>query len=154
MVGFSKLWQSYPTDKSPCTKNGSPNFTNQCAIRMGVCLEAAGVKTEKLSVTRCWYHPKADGHILRAEELAKVLSSVPGVGQVEKYAKGPDGFRAIENRTGIVMFQNYWGPGSQGDHIDLWNKNMLTRDLRLRGRYQPGDGGSCEKATIWFWRVG
>ena len=102
---------------------------------------------------RCWYHPDSDGHTLRAEELAKVLSSVPGVGQAEKYPKGPDGFRAIENRTGIVMFQNYWGSGSQGDHIDLWNKKMLTRDLRLSGRYQPGMGGLYEKATMWFWRV-
>jgi hypothetical protein len=153
MVAFSKLWNSYPKDKSPCRSNGSSNFTNQCAIRLGVCLEAAGVNTEKLNVTRCWYHPKLDGHILRAEELAKVLSSVPGVGRVQKYKKGPEGFYAIENRTGIVLFQNYWGSGSQGDHIDLWNRKMLTRDLRLSGRYQPGDGGLYEKANIWFWPV-
>jgi hypothetical protein len=153
MVAFSKLWTSYPKDKSPCRTNGTSNFTNQCAIRLGVCLQAAGVNTQRLNAEKCWYHPSSEGHILRAEELAKVLSTVSGLGRVEKYKKGPEGFFAIENRTGIVLFQDYWGSGSQGDHIDLWDGTMTKGDLRLRRPYRPGDGSSYEKAKIWFWPV-
>ncbi len=151
MVGFSKLWQSYPDLKHPCRTNGSPNFTNQCAIRMAVCLEEAGVSTNRLNVTRCWYHPPEDGHILRAEELAKALSSgaVAGVGRIEKY-KGTEAFPKIQKRTGIIFIENFYGSGLQGDHIDLWNGAWTTAPVTSlvniwRGKYQKGN--------VWFWRV-
>ena len=151
MVGFSKLWQSYPDLKAPCRTNGSPHFPNQCAIRMGVCFEAAGVNTSKLNVTRCWYHPREDGHILRAEEFAKALSSgaVPGLGKVEKY-KGTEAFPKIQKRTGIIFIENFYGSGSQGDHTDLWNGGRTTAFVRSLvniwiGKYQKGN--------VWFWRV-
>jgi hypothetical protein len=43
---FSNLWVNHPAIKgeiSPCTTNGVTNFSNQCAIRMGVCFENAGI---------------------------------------------------------------------------------------------------------------
>lgn len=154
MAGSSKLWQSYPDTKSPCSTNGSPNFTNQCAIRMGVCFEAAGVKTGKFNVARCWYHPREAGHILRAEELAKVLSSgaISGVGRVEKY-KGTEGFQKIQGRTGIVFFENYWGTGLQGDHMDLWYRDKITKFWDTLIEVRLFRGGKYTKGNIWFWPV-
>ncbi|HVK54554.1 MAG TPA: T6SS effector amidase Tae4 family protein [Burkholderiales bacterium] len=65
--------------------------------------------------------------------------------------------------TGIIFFQNYWGPGNQGDHIDLWNGARLTAlDSWLRihvrvgsfGLHSLGFGSDLEKsASTWFWAV-
>jgi len=42
MVSFSLLWSFHPANLgiiNPCTTDGTINFNNQCAIRMGVCLK-------------------------------------------------------------------------------------------------------------------
>jgi len=70
MLIFDKLWKNHPTitgDDNPCQTNGRPNFTHQCAIRMGVCLARCGVDTSRLpGVTHCWYgHRKSQGHTVK-----------------------------------------------------------------------------------------
>ena len=67
------------------------------------------------------------------------------------------------NVTGIVFFQNYWGPGSQGGHIDLWNGSRLTDwrtwariNLRIGdyGLHNLGAGSDFQKAqSVWFWAL-
>ena len=60
--------------------------------------------------------------------------------------------------TGIVFFRNYWGPGRQGDHIDLWDTQRLT-DISswLRLRYGVSWDGYwsnyLKSESIWFWNV-
>ncbi len=74
------------------------------------------------------------------------------------------GQRRHENRTGLVFFQNYWGPGMQGDHIDLWNGSRLTDRgswLRIHARIGSfgihsilSDVSDMEKAqAVWFWQL-
>ncbi len=77
MVAFNKLWKNHPTitgNDNPCRTKGRSNFGNQCAIRLGVCLQNSGIDTTRIpGVARCWHHKKTEGHIIRAEELAKAL---------------------------------------------------------------------------------
>jgi hypothetical protein len=150
---FDKLWEAFPSGK-PCSTNGKANFENQCAIRMGVCLEGAGINTQGWPLRRCWQHKGKERHILAAEELAKTLSlvSTPGIGKVEKYS-GEEGFAKIKGRRGIVFFKNYYGQGLQGDHIDLW-KGWRTTDLggSITVIFIQG-GGNYKKGEIWFWPV-
>jgi hypothetical protein len=47
-------------------------------------------------------------------------------------------------RSGIVFFQDFWGTGNQGDHIDLWDGTTVrtgARDYFSRSR------------EVWFWQV-
>jgi len=57
MLAFDKLWKNHPTitgDDNLCKTNDKPNFTDQCAIRMGVCLARCSVDTSRiLGVTHC-----------------------------------------------------------------------------------------------------
>ena len=75
MLTFQKLWENHPSvseeDDNPCTTNGKINFSNQCAIRLGVGLAKCGVKTYQIpGATHCWHkHDKSQGHIIRAEKL-------------------------------------------------------------------------------------
>ena len=154
MVTFAKLWESYPDVGGPCSTDGKRNFENQCAIRMGVCLENAGVNTKEWPVRRCWQHKGKERHILAAEELANALArhAVPGVGRVEKYG-GKEGFEKIRGRTGIVFFMNYTGVSMQGDHIDLWNRVKTTNRVASFFEIQLMAGGKYVNGNIWFWQV-
>lgn len=66
-------------------------------------------------------------YAIRAQELANWLArpgTLPGA-SIEKHG-GRGVFENIKGKRGIIFFQNYWGPGNQGDHIDLWNGARLT----------------------------
>jgi hypothetical protein len=154
MVAFMTLWNSYPADQYPCSKNNVPQFENQCAIRLGVCFQTAGVSTDHWPVARCWHHPRKDGHTIRAEDLARFFGggTVAGLGQTEKY-DGKVAFPKILTRTGVVFIKDWWGPGMTGDHIDLWNSNTMKTGITVPYSYRPGDGWRYEDGKIWFWQV-
>lgn len=43
-------------DLSPCAaRDGTPNFENQCAIRMGLALDRANFSLSKYRGARCWF---------------------------------------------------------------------------------------------------
>lgn len=153
MSTFQNLWNNHPTGDFPCSSDGKKHFDNQCAIRMGVAFEKSGISTKTWAVARCWHHKIESRHILRAEELANALTQVKvsGMKKVEKYA-GKDGFAKMKKRTGIVFFKNYYGAGSQGDHIDLWNGWRLT-SLYSPWNIYAGFGDQYDKGDIWFWEV-
>ena len=137
-VKFTDLWKNHPSvngPENPCSGgDGKALFSNQCAIRVGVALAKCGIDTTKISgAEHCWHHDKSEGHILRAEQLAKGLNktNLPGV------AKGnnvkPDSIaKQLKGKTGIIFFKDYWLRDGQttrnrsGDHIDLWNGSRLT----------------------------
>lgn len=154
---FDTLWKNHPTisdDDFPCTSHGENNFDNQCAIRLGECMERSGLKTKSLPVRRCWFHKDKPGHILAAEELAKALEKFSITPKIQKPIKfsGKNGFSKIAGKRGIIFFKDYYGPSSQGDHIDLWNGSRLTRfsshwDFLIMG------GGRYQKAEVWFFPV-
>ncbi|WP_053042767.1 T6SS effector amidase Tae4 family protein [Thalassomonas actiniarum] len=88
---FQKLWDNHPTilgQDNPCSTDGSPNFSNQCAIKLGVALARCGVVTSSFpGATHCWHgHNKSEGHIIRAEELANALDrfTVAGIQKLQK----------------------------------------------------------------------
>ncbi|ENL1190455.1 hypothetical protein AB4S96_004555, partial [Vibrio vulnificus] len=90
-MDFQNLWNKHPTivgDSVPCSTDGKANFSDQCAIRLGVALASIGVDTTSLvpKARHCWYHDSGLGHVLAAEELAQGLSRMPisGVSRLQK----------------------------------------------------------------------
>lgn len=169
MLTFNTLWKNHPEifgDAAPCRTNGAKNFSDQCAINLGVALRRSGADLSKLSGVRyCWQHPKSEGHILAAEEMAKALSraNVPGLQRVQK-VKPEDFEDVLAGQQGIIFFKDFWRRGSEtfgnrsGDHIDLWNGRRLT-DWLSYPRIQLGfsiEGTFSdyhESREIWFWKV-
>lgn len=175
MATFKELWDNHPTIKNndnPFNSNGMINFPNQCAIRLGICLQNSGYDTTKFSnVKRCWQHDKSKGRILRAEELAEALKKqapfLHGIQRTEEV--DPKKFSSLlAGKKGIIFFKDYWRRtidgvtesfrNRTGDHIDLWNGLRLT-DWFTWVRIQTGfswegrfsDFGNSKE--IWFWRV-
>jgi hypothetical protein len=164
LTTFIKLWNNHPNisgymDGKPCSKNGVPLFTNQCAIRMGHALQASGFEVTNISVRLCWHHKKQSFHSLAAEELAIALkrSVVPGIGRLKKL--NPEDFtKPISGGKGIIFFKDYWQRSGEsynrrtGDHIDLWNGHKLTNSsfYTFWSSYFHTYDNSKE---IWFWPV-
>src|SRR5690606_8906673 len=81
-VDFDTVWNAHPKiaedELEPCKgPDGNSPYANQCAIRLGIALKAAGVVVPKKTkgkaggVAQCWMKGHGDAqHCLRAEELA------------------------------------------------------------------------------------
>jgi len=180
MITFKKLWDNHPTNtdsKNPCSTNGKKNFSNQCAIRVGVSLAKCGIKTTSIpGAIHCWHgHEKSEGHVIRAEELAKGLEKIklPGLRSVIKI--DPSDFSSkIKGKKGIIFLKDYWRRTTNGkkesfrnrtgDHIDLWNGSSMTDStswarINLRigsfGLHSITDEFSDfeDSKEIWFWET-
>ena len=147
-ITFDDLWNSYPADDAPCRNGrGDSNFDNQCAIKMGVCLADAGVDLSSCRAVRCW-HGHGRRHILRAQELADWLAGRNGariLGAVNRHRSGVT-YQSFSGRSGIVFFQNFWGRGNQGDHIDLWDGSSDTLIAGSRDYFSRAE-------EVWFWNI-
>ncbi len=164
MVTFRELWAHHPTntgEQYPCQTNGVSNFTDQCAIRMGVCLKRAGVSVRgPLTCNQAapTGHTADEMHFVRAAELANSLSgaSVPGLAPRTKLAQ-PDNFAdELNGKTGILFFNGYWWRTDDkarptGNHIDLWNGWRTTAKVLLP--WFGWLGGYDGSGEIWFWEV-
>ena len=139
-MDFNALWKAYPIESAPCHTDGDPNFENQCAIRLGVALQDGGFSLAAFGGARCW-HNHGSRHTLRAEELAGWMKSKPDqYGPVTIY-RNVDA-NSFLGRRGIMFCRNFWGPGNQGDHIDLWKLDIMrTGDSSYIARSQE----------VWFW---
>ena len=129
-MAFKDLWDAYPKNTDPCTNPVSlePCFDNQCAIRMGVCLARCNFDMKKFEGVRCWYHPKSDNHTLRVEELKLFLADVLPNDSLTIKRKLPTRDISVSDftdKSGIIIFINFWGDNNQGDHIDLWTGDEL-----------------------------
>lgn len=90
MATIKKCWMlllpnRFGSEQSfPC----SGGFTIQCAIRMGIALEANGIDTSTFHGVRCW-SGDSPSHILRAEEVANWLAehSNPDLGRLTRYTR-------------------------------------------------------------------
>ena len=167
MLTFQKLWNNHPTitgEDNPCTTNGKVNFSDQCAIRVGVALQACGVNTAHIPGARhCWYHDKSAGHVLAAEELANGLKRypIPGLGKLQKVQ--PEEFKNIlRGKRGIIFFKDYWRRDGElfrnrsGDHIDIWNGSRLTAwntwaRIQLNLSWEGSWSDYKKSKKIWFW---
>ena len=156
-MNFENLWENHPTiettfgDDAPCQSNGERAFENQCAIRMGESLRKSGVNLDTFKGAKCW-HGHNPAHILRAEELANWLRGPFSPFRRVIEFEGVNGFNQINDRTGIVFFKDYYGPGNQGDHIDLWNGGRLTR-FNSWFQFAIREGRHYRNSTVWFWPV-
>jgi hypothetical protein len=167
IMPFLSLWNHHPnvTGEPPLLDKGT--YENQCAINLTASFMRSGIDMNSFQGTWSWEKDKPK-YPIRAQELANWLASggarIPS--RVEKFS-GKEAFGRKEGkkgmtlRTGIVFFQNYWGPGSQGDHIDLWNGSRL-KDRRTWARinvrigdfglHNLGAGSDFQKAqSVWFW---
>jgi hypothetical protein len=155
---FDALRAGFPFDpvmgkneRTPCKKpDGSPSFVNQCAIRMGTALRAAGVLPKGgAGLAQCWFGHSGQGHVLRAEELGRWLAGGAAFGTPAKYKgkKGDAGTKALEairGKKGVVLILNFFGAGNSGDHIDLWTGTaMLGGDVSYLN----------DSKEIWFWEL-
>lgn len=136
-VTYLQIWNNHPYPDSPCD---DPQFTNQCAIRMGVALRGAGVNLATFHGAKCWsqHTPR---HILRAQELATWMKTQSDIfGQVNVYKNGATSAE-FTGKTGVVFIQDGWGPT---DHIDVWNGSQMK-------------GGSpsyfARGKQVWFWEL-
>lgn len=139
MLSFKRIWDNHPYPVTPC----DAQFVNQCAIRLGVALRAAGCDFNSFKGALCYpgfsHNPK---HILRAEELANwMLTRVADFGTVTKKKNASsDNWR---DKQGIVFIKDGW-PGG-GDHIDAWD----GKTLKLKG----GDTEWLKRGENWFWEL-
>ncbi len=180
MITFKNLWDNHPTntdDEDPCVTNGEKNFANQCAIRVGVSLTKCGVRTASIpGATHCWHgHAKSEGHVIRAEELAKGLEKItlPGLKPVIK-VNSREFSSTLSGKKGIIFFKDYWRRTTSGnkeslrnrsgDHIDIWNGSRITDftswariNLRIGsfGLHSITDRYSDfeDSKEIWFWET-
>lgn len=168
-VTFESLWKNHATRDDPCSKDGKSNFSDQCAIRVGVALAKSGYDVTQLKrggMPRfCWHHTEKEGHILAAEELANALdrTRIPGISATFKVDQNKDFADVLNGKKGIIFFKDYWARGGEtthrtGDHIDLWNGYKLP-DLISYFRIQWGlsfEGFMTDfrkSKEVWFWEV-
>lgn len=144
ITNFQSLWDNHPgLHKFPCDESA---FRNQCAIRMGVALEASGYSTASFDLQfknrRCWFH-RSSPHILAAHELAswmkasKATFGDPKIFQSSNIAERYE----VKGKKGVVYINNGWGPT---DHIDLWDGKRLKA-----GSTSYLDRGN----QLWFWEA-
>lgn len=137
---FVNLWSNYPTESSPC----DGPWTNQCAIRMSLTLNAEGSITVDSGT---YTEPKcAHGHARGAESLANWLWR-HHLGRPLIYTDGAKAKRENVTKTGIIFFKDCFIRDGEtrrrGDHIDLWN-NGLTKTY---------DDPANHSAKVWFWEL-
>ncbi|WP_326533894.1 type VI secretion system amidase effector protein Tae4 [Pseudorhodoferax sp.] len=166
---FAQLWNNHPNVTGEPALLDKKVYENQCAINLSASLIRAGIDLKSYSGTKSWEKGKPT-YPIRAQELANWLAS--GASRLptktEKFTAKEafgriDGKKGMTERTGIVFFQNYWGAGAQGDHIDLWNGSRLTdwrtwARINIRvgeyGLHNFGAGSDFQKSqSVWFWAV-
>jgi hypothetical protein len=145
---FDELWTVHPSNNNnptPCwnESENEPRWDAQCAIRMGICLQDAGLDLSDYKACKCWFREcKESGyiHAMRAEELGSYLKTKLFMPEI-KYNVTHESYIG---RQGIVLFNNFWGPGNSFDHIDLWCRDSMT----------CGDNDYFSRSEqIWFWEL-
>ncbi|WP_407647044.1 hypothetical protein [Erwinia tracheiphila] len=72
-----------------------------------------GCDVTRLKAAFCWHHPKKDGHILRAEELANALRTAPFNGMHPMVKVTVANFETVlRNERGIIFFKDFWRRGN------------------------------------------
>ena len=152
MPTFQQLWKSHPStakvpEHHPCRDAKGkvhPALENQCAIRLGLAFEGAGIDIAKIPGRRCWNrHGKR--HILNTSALVKWIDRSTGlIGCKPKVVGKNVTFRDFLNKRGICYFMNFYGRNNQGDHIDLWQIVWMGH----------GSLDYFERSEeVWFWEM-
>jgi hypothetical protein len=153
-ISFCDLWRAFPQEHLPCKNaQGQAAYGNQCAVRLGLAFQRAGVSLATYAYKRCGVSGHThEVHPLAAEQLARWLKDLrPSLGKAKILKKPLDKneLRWLRSRSGILLLRNFWQrPGERvaaGDHIDLW----------MRGEFADGYADWVESAPeVWFWDMG
>ena len=132
-----QLWTSYPKESSPCAQG----YINQCAIRMSIALEGAGVDLSGYDGNRC-----SHGHARGAQGLASYLKEIWGLPTwTYRKNRGKAG-SLLQHHNGAIFFKNCFTREGEsrreGDHIDVWYAGRAQT-------YQNFTGSE----EIWFWKL-
>lgn len=155
---FKTLWENHPNVKGDTPILDKKAYGNQCAINLCAALIRSGVSFEDYRGAMSWQKGKPK-YAIRAQELANWLSLRPRFPGSSVVKIKPKNFEdEISKKSGVIFFQNYWGRGNQGDHIDLWDGSQLTYTESIAQIYLRfesfGYGSDFHKAeSIWFWGV-
>lgn len=157
MPAFATLWSNHPNIRGDTPVLDKKVYENQCAINMGAAWLRSGMTLSVYTGVLSWEKDKPK-YPIRAQELANwfatPFSRLPF--EVQKFG-GKEVFEKISGKTGIIFFQNYWGQGNQGDHIDLWNGSRLTHWtswVRIQLHLSGGDWSDYRQAeSVWFWML-
>ena len=132
MLTIKQLWENHPAVQDvvyPCSDfdsdsdyDATPNFENQCAIRMSVCLERCGIDFNRYRGVQCWYGCN-ETHALRVEELVPFLKKVEVLGEYKEIVAPHSSM--FEDFSGIIVCYNFWNNGN-GDHIDVVKDGEMT----------------------------
>ncbi len=152
MPTFHQLWINHPMNGSPPEQHPCRDrkgvvhaiLENQCAVRLGLALQGAGVKTDSVSGARCW-NGHGQKHILRVLDLVPWIEKQAAmIGCKKKTVHKGVTSADFATKNGIVYFQNFYGRNNQGDHIDLWNGQKIAK----------GDLDFFERSEeVWFWAM-
>ena len=158
MAAFTTLWNNHPNIKGEEPLLDKKDYENQCAINLYAALERSGVNVTTFHGQLSWQKDKPK-YAIRAQEVANWLATPNGIiaGRVRKFS-GKEVFDKIKGKRGVIFFKNYYGPGNQGDHIDLWDGRRLTHSISIAQIYLRlgpfGIGSDYRKAeSVWFWAV-
>lgn len=152
---FQTLWRNHPTIKGDTPILDKTSYPNQCAINLSAALVRSGVSMDDFRGAKSWQKEKPK-YAIRAQELADWLSlksRFPGRSRIKI---NPKSFNSeIARQSGIIFFQNYWGPGRQGDHIDLWNGSRLTEPsswarIHLHLSWEGRFSNFYDAESVWF----
>jgi len=175
-ITFKMLWDNYPTEKVIHNIDGKgTDFSNHCAINVSHSLYKSGVLLKSFPKGRkCWGCPtpneKGKGiHALAAQELADFLNKKPFYNcPVAQELTGNNYKSLLDNKKGVIFFKDYWQRSNEkgtdnrsGDHIDLWNDNVLASEgsaqsflTQTLGLYWDGVYSDHKVAKeVLFWEI-
>lgn len=148
---FETLWKNHPTIDGSSPVLDRETYANQCAIALSAALLKSGVSLSSFKGVKSWEQGKPE-YAIRAQELADwLVSNKSRFGLSVTKHSGNDAFEAMSGKKGIVFIQNYYGPGNQGDHIDLWNGSRMTdwtSYFRVNWSFRQSNLYSAQ--SVWF----
>lgn len=156
---FSSLWKNHPGVTGEDSLLETKQYPNQCAVNLYAAMQRSSINMKSFHGQLSWQKNKPK-YAIRAQEVANWLASATNPINASRTEKlgGKDVFEKVGGRTGVIFFQNYWGAGNQGDHIDLWNGSRLSHFRSLAQIYLRigsfGLGSDYRDAeAVWFWPV-
>jgi hypothetical protein len=166
--GFRLLWADYPRGSPDGVLRGigwgdligNPNYENTCAIRMSICLAAAGQPVRSSQGMKALAGPVKGSPIeVRQDSISRYLEQQWGA-PLKFNAKEAEG--KINGRDGVVSFfgiNGYNVGGRNGGHIDLIDGTVSERGLfgyiwSRSLQYSYGTHGYMDRSeSVWFWEM-
>lgn len=157
MSNFQEIWSNHPNIKGDAPILDKKVYENQCAVNLSAALIRSHIPLTGFHGALSWQKEGAQ-YAIRAQELANWLKTTfPRIPRRFEAVPPKEFSSKLSRKHGIIFFRNYWGPGAQGDHIDLWNGTRLTHWsswVRIQLHISGGPWSDYRKAeSIWFWGI-